>query len=240
MGLAIVSLFLFPTFFRCANLSLMPKVAIGLLSILLFFSVLLNLKLFSDQGSKTLVSPTVIATEIIDGDTFKISSGRRVRLLGVNAPELGKCLAEESKNQLSKLIMGKEVILSDQFSDPFGRIVANVFVENMYVNSAQVKLGLARPDYTANTHKEEIVTAYKFAREGKLGLNSEVCISVKPSTSACDIKGNVDDNTQKKWYYLKSCKFYDQVQIDLSTEDQWFCTESEAEKSGFLKAKNCD
>lgn len=54
------------------------------------------------------------------------------------------------------------------------------------------------------------------------------------------IKGNIDDNIQKKTYYLPTCNNYSQVVIDLSTDDQWFCTEQEALKAGFTKSKTCN
>lgn len=94
-------------------------------------------------------------------------------------------------------------------------------------------------DYYENPHKEELKKAYAEAREKKLGIFSGVCQSIQPPSS-CTIKGNVDDNIQRKTYYLSTCNNYSQVVIDLSTDDQWFCTEQEALKAGFTKSKTCN
>ena len=46
-------------------------------------------------------------TAIHDGDTFTLGNGERVRLLGIDAPELGNCGASESATLLKSLILGK-------------------------------------------------------------------------------------------------------------------------------------
>lgn len=111
-------------------------------------------------------------TEVIDGDTFKIDfeNGKRVRLLGINAPELGRCLANEAKDKLTQLVLGKSVVLTDQFTDPYGRIMANVFADNVYVNKEMVSSGLVRTDSTQNPKREELKTANAAATQTKLGL----------------------------------------------------------------------
>lgn len=206
-------------------------------SLIAVVSLLLNIKLLSDR--QVFKQETFKVLEVIDGDTFKIDNARRVRLMGVNTPETGKCLSKEAKEKLVSLILGKDVTLKDQFSDSYGRIMANVFIGNIYVNKEMLLSGLGRMDYYENPYKEELKTAYAKAREEKLGIFSSVCIFVTPINN-CNIKGNIDDNTQKKIYYLPWCKNYSQVIIDLSTEDQWFCTEAEATKAGFSKSKTCN
>ncbi|MBI3384670.1 thermonuclease family protein [Candidatus Gottesmanbacteria bacterium] len=206
------------------------------LSLLTALSLLLNIKLLSDRR---VLQPTYKVLEVIDGDTFKINNNRRVRLMGVNTPETGKCLASQAKEKLAGLVLGKDVTLSDQFSDPYGRIIANVFNDGKYINYEMLTSGLARMDYYENPHRDELKKAYEQAREKKLGIFGNLCISAIPPDS-CGIKGNIDDNTQKKFYYLPNCNNYSQVIIDLSTEDQWYCSEAEAIKAGFTKSKTCN
>ncbi len=209
-------------------------------------SLILNIKLLHDRYF--IKKPTFKVLEVIDGDTFKIKSDneeRRVRLMGVNTPEAGKCLGDEAKNKLTELVLGKEVVLEDQFSDPYGRIMANVFADKKYINKEMLLSGLGRMDYYENPYREELKNAYSEARMMKLGVFSEICISLTPPISPvshipCAVKGNIDDNTQKKIYYLPDCRNYSQVTIDLSTDDQWFCTEEEAAKAGFVKSQTCD
>ncbi len=215
------------------------------ISLIAVVSLLLNAKLIYDRVTSNRTVYKVV--EVIDGDTFTIKSDneiRRVRLMGVDAPEKGKCLSQEAKDKLSQLVLGKDVTLKDQFSDPYGRIMANVFVNNLYINKEMLLAGLGRMDYYENPRREELKNAYSEARTKKLGLFSNICISTTPPKSSsgilCSIKGNIDDNTKKKIYFLPVCRNYSQVTIDLSTEDQWFCTEGEVVKAGYTKSQTCD
>ena len=48
---------------------------------------------------------------MIDGDTFVIEGGERVKMIGINAPELKDIYGVESKNHLKTLIESKYVNL---------------------------------------------------------------------------------------------------------------------------------
>ncbi len=222
------------------------RISLIIVSLIATSSLLLNIMLLT--GFKFSNSPTFKVLEVIDGDTFKIKSGneeRRVRLMGVNTPEAGKCLSLEAKEKLSNLVLSKDVALENQFTDPYGRIMANVYLNGEYINKEMLMSGFARMDYYENPKRDELKKAYEEARLKKVGLFSDVCVSktsaVKSASGiVCTIKGNIDDNTQKKFYYLASCKNYSQVMIDLSTDDSWFCIEQDAVKAGFAKSKTCE
>ena len=99
-------------------------------------------------------------------------------------------------------------------------------------------------DYYENPQKEALKKAYADARAKKIGIFSQMCLSLTPPISSetgdvCGVKGNIDTNTQKKYYFLPACRNYSQVTIDLSTDDQWFCSEGEAIEAGFAKSKTC-
>ncbi len=213
----------------------MARIFVLLISLIALISLIFNAR-FILQNQKNQFK----VIEVIDGDTFKIDfeNGKRVRLLGIDAPELGRCLAADAREKLSKLVFGKEVTLTDQFTDPYGRIMANVFVGNVYVNKEMVSSGLARTDSTQNPKREELKTANSVATESKLGLHGDKCISIV-SPKNCVIKGNVDNEKPYKTYLLPGCRNYSQAVIDLSTEDQWFCTETEATSAGFIKSSTC-
>ena len=69
----------------------------------------LFLFLFYHRSSSVVYDKVV---EVVDGDTFFIQNRQPIRLYGVNTPELGNCYSEESKNELTKMLLGKEVRLS--------------------------------------------------------------------------------------------------------------------------------
>lgn len=216
------------------------------ISLVALLSLVVNAILLYDRTNPDGTVFNVI--EVIDGDTFTIEINgdtRRVRLMGVDTPEAGKCLGREAKEKLSELILDKSVSLKDQFTDPYGRIMANVFAVSIYVNKVMLESGLGRMDYYENPRRDELKSAYGQARSEKLGIFSNKCISRTPpfspgSTILCDVKGNIDDNTQKKVYFRPDCNNYSQVTIDISSDDRWFCSEEEAIEAGFAKSKTCN
>jgi len=84
---------------------------------------------------------------VYDGDTFKISfkdefmTNPSVRIRGIDTPELGrraKCESENissinAKKFLTGLILNKEVKLENISKDKYGRILSDVFIENIDV-----------------------------------------------------------------------------------------------------------
>ena len=78
-------------------------------------------------------------TRIIDGDTFRTDRKQRVRLAGVDAPELNRRGGKAAKEALEKLIKGKDVSVETLAHDPYGRRVAKVRVGRRLVNNAMNK-----------------------------------------------------------------------------------------------------
>lgn len=52
----------------------------------------------------------------------------------------------------------------------------------------------------------------------------------------CKIKGNISQNSGKKYYHLEGMEDYESTVIDLTSGERWFCTEEEAIRSGWTKA----
>lgn len=78
-------------------------------------------------------------TSIIDGDTFEVSpqwrwnevTGDRVRPAGYDAPELQGYRGQAAREKLSRLICGKEVELRTAYRIDHGRLVCEVFFQNI-------------------------------------------------------------------------------------------------------------
>ena len=68
----------------------------------------------------------VVVTRVIDGDTFVTQSGMRIRLAGIDAPEIHTHLGKIQKNCLKELIEGKKVRLKLLSHDKYGRQIAQV------------------------------------------------------------------------------------------------------------------
>ena len=61
--------------------------------------------------------------KVEDGDTVTLSSGKTVRIIGINAPEIGEKNYEQAKGYLAYLVMNKQVwIEQDRYlQDRYGR-----------------------------------------------------------------------------------------------------------------------
>ena len=55
--------------------------------------------------------------------------------------------------------------------------------------------------------------------------------------SQCVIKGNVSVKTKEKIYHVPGQKYYNATVIRPEYGERWFCSESEARKAGWRKAK---
>lgn len=113
-------------------------------------------------------------SEVIDGDTIILSTGDRIRFLGINTPENGMYFYLESKDVLETMIHGKDVRLEKDVSDNdiYGRKLRYVYFKDIFVNLEMVKRGFANiytypPDMK---YAEEILVAERYARENNLGL----------------------------------------------------------------------
>lgn len=171
-----------------------------------------------------------------DGDSIQLSDGRRVRMLGIDAPERDRCMANEARERLIELAKDKIISLEDTVTDDYGRILANVSEGNIFLNTILVEEGLAKWTHVKNSLSDELKLASDLAKREKRGIYSDTCRTSSPSAD-CLIKGNM--KAGEKVYHLPTCDHYDLVIIDEAFGDQWFCSEKEAQSAGFTKASGC-
>ncbi|WVZ87958.1 hypothetical protein U9M48_034530 [Paspalum notatum var. saurae] len=65
----------------------------------------------------------------------------RIRMRGVDAPELKMANGKESKNALVKLIGGKRVTIYVYGQDQFGRYVGDIYCDNVFIQEQMLKSG---------------------------------------------------------------------------------------------------
>jgi micrococcal nuclease len=118
-------------------------------------------------------------TEVIDGDTFYLGNGDKIRMLGINTPESGRPYAQEATDFLTNMILGKEVTLVNDSKnddvDSYGRLLAHVYVNDTFVNYEIIKAGYAFwYPYTSGTDFDtEYEAAQNDASNNKIGLWTE-------------------------------------------------------------------
>lgn len=181
--------------------------------------------------------PVYQTMRVIDGDTFETTEKQLIRVASVQAPEMGLCGSQEAKDALEKLVLGHPLYLKVLYRDPYNRLISQVYNEKEYVNVALVEQGFA---YYYNREKAlapELKIASDKARKNKRGIFGLSCTQTKNADHpTCTIKGNV---REKKTYFIDGCNRYSQTEIQLYLGDQWFCTEAEAQKAGFVKGVQC-
>jgi len=149
-------------------------------------AALLSALAFAGQGragtfSQIGTSRWVAVSHAYDGDTFKTDSGEKVRLLGINTPELarddkpGQPLAGRATDELRALVQGKTVRLEfdKDRHDNYGRLLAHVYLrDGTWVNAHMIESGLAHAYTFAPNflHTAALLDKERQARSAKRGI----------------------------------------------------------------------
>ena len=84
---------------------------------------------------------------VSDGDTVTVLDAERhqhkVRLAGIDAPEKAQAFGQASKISLSDQIFGREVAVSWDKRDRYGRIIGKISVDHRDVCLEQIRRGMA-------------------------------------------------------------------------------------------------
>src|SRR5713226_3005499 len=84
---------------------------------------------------------------VTDGDTITVldsnKAQHKIRLAGIDAPENNQAFGQRSKQNLSRMVFGKEVTLDCGKEESYGRLVCKVMVDGDDSCLEQVKAGMA-------------------------------------------------------------------------------------------------
>lgn len=81
-----------------------------------------------------------------DSDTIKILVNKKqvtVRLEGIDAPEAKQSFGSKSKQSLSDMIFGREVVITDTSDDRYGRTIGTVMLGSNNINAKMIEDGWA-------------------------------------------------------------------------------------------------
>lgn len=87
-----------------------------------------------------------LVSRVVDGDTFYCRDGRKVRLIGIDAPEREQSFGPAAREALIHLLrLGSSVQLQVDVAprDRFGRVLAYVWLGSTLVNEQMVRDGWA-------------------------------------------------------------------------------------------------
>ena len=153
------------------------------------------------------MAPGGVVVEVTDGDTVVLNDGRKVRLIGTQAPKLplGRDdfdvwpLAPEARQALADLVLNKPVRLGfgGEEIDRHERVLAHVFVETgdgeIWAQLFMVEAGLARV-YSFPDNRlclEPLFAAEARARAEKLGIWANPYYSVRAADRPGDLLDRV-------------------------------------------------
>ncbi len=124
------------------------------------------------EDTITWVEDTLICTSVIDGDTFRMSTGETVRLIGIDAPELSQPGGEESREYLAHLILNKGLTLETgrEDRDKYNRLLRFVYIGNLCINEEMIKQGYAEARYLTDSLREYYIQLEMEAETAKAGL----------------------------------------------------------------------
>jgi micrococcal nuclease len=118
---------------------------------------------------------------VIDGDTIVLKDGRRVRFIGINAPEIAheqrkaEPLANKARALNIHLVARKKVRLAydQEREDDYGRLLAYVFLKDgTLLNHTLIAKGLAHcyTFYPNIRYKERLLKAQRKAMQDQKGI----------------------------------------------------------------------
>ncbi|WP_169976127.1 thermonuclease family protein [Campylobacter sp. RM16191] len=109
--------------------------------------------------------------KVSDGDTISVLTEDkkqiRIRLYGIDAPELKQSFGRASKSFLSNKIAGKIVLINQNGKDRYSRILATVYLEDEDINAYMVDNGYA---WAFEKYSKRYMPQQSRAKFLKLGL----------------------------------------------------------------------
>jgi len=191
----------------------------------------------------------VIVRYVYDGDSFVMSNGDEIRLIGIDAPEKDEPGADESKTFLTNLIQGKNIRLEadKEDKDKYHRLLRYAYlperqgqagIGDTFINDEMIKNGYAVTLFIPpnNKYRAEFTAYEKLAKEAKKGLwaNGETIqppgVSEPPKQETPKEITVYVTGTGKK-YHRAGCSSLSKTRIAMTLEKA---------KKDYLPCKQCD
>lgn len=190
-----------------------------------------------------------------DGDTITVldqaNKKFNIRLQGIDAPELKQEAGAVSQQNLSRMVLGKQVTIVWTKVDKYRRTVGTIMLDGRDINIEQVKAGMAwhfkkYEDEQSPEDRRTYADAEQAARFAQLGLWKPPANPTAPGDWRQAVKakrwgpppppGTIIGNSNSKKYHRPDCAGY----RDMAERNRvFFKTVDEAEAAGYKRAGNC-
>jgi micrococcal nuclease len=165
-----------------------------------------------------LQQPLYQVEKVIDGDTIFVKHKGKVRLLGINAPEIAhrdrraEPLGDVAHQRLQQLLQGKQVYLEfdQQRRDKYQRLLAHITLEDgTNINEILLREGLARALFLQPNmlHLQDYYRVEAEAMAARHGIWSRPEFQILPASRAeaclkrfCRLRGKVRKVEQNRHY----------------------------------------
>lgn len=192
---------------------------------------------------------------VVDGDTVEIE-GVRVRLEGIDAPEIGQTCpglwfgrwsaGRDAASELKQMINSAVVHCQSLGTDSYGRMLGLCTANGLELNREMVRRGFA---WAFVKYSERFVADEKIARDAAVGIWRRTCEpawdyraakwsgSADDAPSGCAIKGNITSRGRRV-YHMPWGRWYKRTKIETARGERWFCSEAEAIRAGWEASRN--
>ncbi|MGF1650227.1 MAG: thermonuclease family protein [Hyphomicrobiaceae bacterium] len=191
---------------------------------------------------------------VVDGDTI-IVAGQRIRLEGIDAPELGQSCqtttglewdaGKAARRKLERLIGGRPVECQQLNTDRYGRAIAICKAGGTDLNARLVAEGYA---WAFVKYSKRYVAEERLAKSERRGIWDASCppawefrarrwqTAQQQAPEGCPIKGNI--SRAGRIYHPPWSPWYAKTTVTAERGERWFCSEAEALAAGFRPASS--
>jgi endonuclease YncB( thermonuclease family) len=207
---------------------------------------------------------TARVVAVHDGDTMTVRTPTetiRVRVAGIDCPELGQPWSSRATQFTARLVFGAEVTIEPRGADHYGRTIARVIVAGTDLAEELLRAGMAW-HYEVGSSDPRLLDAERAARRARAGLWADAAPmppwqwrhahqaesaasggggepppstrSRTPRVDVRDARGPFHGNVQSRVYHRPGCPNYNCKRCE-----ETFLTAQSAEEAGYAPAGDC-
>lgn len=145
------------------------------------------------ETGPTNLPETCVVSRLSDGDSLRCAGGERLRLIGIDAPELDQPpFGQQAQAGLERIVAGRVLSLEYDVEgrDQFDRLLAYAWIDSELINEEMVRQGWAvefhvRPNTRYSSRLRRAEEAAKAGRSGLWASGGFECRPIDHRNSRC-------------------------------------------------------